>query len=504
MATSELAAWIVLGAPALRLLARRPVRLEMKTHPLLTAGAAVGITVLIVFTHRLLQNSELAGAVFLAAALVSLLFIHLLASPAWGSRRGWPPGSLGLHASLDALEDPDFYRDAAARWGPVFKMRQFARPVVCITDLPRGHVLFSTHADDLRQSNWGPNSLVPGGYVEFMDGDAHARMQALLAPCLSAGATTALSAKRREHVRTSLQLMAGDCHRDDRVDPTPALRRLTFACVAEQTLGVARDSPRFAELFEAVTVLADPLDVVIPPPARARGAFAIVSRHVRDLLDDAENSNPQSHFGQLPSAARNDPALIGNLVLLTSNGFEILHRLLSWTMVRLAEQSEWINATRATADGSPGCADAAAASFVHEVLRLHGSPYVYRQTIRACRVDKFVIPSGWLVRLCVREAHLSTGSFVEPERFDPRRWGTSAHSHNSYLPFGPSGHSCLGDHLTMATAVALVVECITSWDLDIAVNAPPERGNRHWYVPRPHSSLRLRITRAAGRFATGV
>ena len=52
--------------------------------------------------------------------------------PTYGARRGWPPGSLSLADSLDAIDERTFYEDRARELGPVFKMSQFGRPVVCI------------------------------------------------------------------------------------------------------------------------------------------------------------------------------------------------------------------------------------------------------------------------------------------------------------------------------------------------------------------------------------
>ena len=45
------------------------------------------------------------------------------------------PGDTILGMSLDAIGDRTFYQDQAALHGPVFKMSQFGRPVLCILGL---------------------------------------------------------------------------------------------------------------------------------------------------------------------------------------------------------------------------------------------------------------------------------------------------------------------------------------------------------------------------------
>ena len=70
-----------------------------------------------------------------AAALGSTIAIAFLvwrARPTYKRRAGWPPGSLGFGASLDAIDNKAFYLQQAALHGPVFKMSQFGRPVLCV------------------------------------------------------------------------------------------------------------------------------------------------------------------------------------------------------------------------------------------------------------------------------------------------------------------------------------------------------------------------------------
>src|SRR5262245_54045104 len=56
----------------------------------------------------------------------------------YGASRGLPPGSFSLVASLEAIFDHRFYLKQSLRHGPVFKMMQFNKPVVCVVGLEKG------------------------------------------------------------------------------------------------------------------------------------------------------------------------------------------------------------------------------------------------------------------------------------------------------------------------------------------------------------------------------
>jgi cytochrome P450 len=130
------------------------------------------------------------------------------ARPNYGRSRRLPAGSLGLSESLDAIHDPDYYSRTAARLGPVFKMSQIHQPVVCITDLQTGLEFFRDNEDRLLQSEWAFNRLVPGGYLEYMNGDLHAQVRAMLAPSFTREVVAAARPVLTDVTRTQLAAMA--------------------------------------------------------------------------------------------------------------------------------------------------------------------------------------------------------------------------------------------------------------------------------------------------------
>ena len=127
-----------------RIALKPPFRRDMAAFP---ATAAVG-SWMIIRWPLVLHAAAVASAVALIAA-------WWRARPGYGRSAGWPPGSLGIGASLDAINDRTFYLDQARIHGPVFKMSQFGRPVLCVVGLSRGRELLHQNAGALTGARYG-------------------------------------------------------------------------------------------------------------------------------------------------------------------------------------------------------------------------------------------------------------------------------------------------------------------------------------------------------------
>jgi hypothetical protein len=508
----EAALLLVAVAPAIRLFLKKPIRHELGARPAFAAlSLGVAVVVVVLLAWLWIRSDALRRLVVAGVAALALLAL-LRARPGYGRSRGLPPGSLGFAASLDAITDEDFYARCAARWGPVFKMSQFHRPVICVVDLPRGLELLQTQGDALVQTHWGLNPLVPGGYVEFMNGELHARMRRIL----SVGFSDAVLADCRQSivgvVREQLSEMAG--HNGGRsVDPEPFLDRIAFASVLRVVLGVPAASPRADEFVRHFAHLDSPLDTALPTPGRVREAFNELALNVNGLADvaritpsDTLERSVLAEVVDADEAHADDPTVIGNLVLLVSNGREILRGLLRWLLKMSAEDRRWALEMRALSTGAPGAAasvDGFATMFVRETLRTHGSPYIYRVVARTCWLGPYRLPKGWLLRLCVRESHLRPEVFPDPKTFDPRRFADRSYDRTEFCPFGHGAHACLGDELVVEVAKAFVRELALGYDVRIDVDGPSEHRNRHWHFWRPSRQLRIALSAHAGRASTG-
>lgn len=487
---------VVLGVAAIfvaRVLAKRPIRREVKAHPLVAviallvvvAVAAVGV---IVARQSAIGRHLVVGMVGLAA-IVAIVRAH----PHFGRRRGLPPGSLGLATSLDAIDDPDFYARAARTWGPVFKMSQVHQPVVCIVDLAVGHELFRTHAADLAPSRWSFNRLVPGGYIEYMRGSTHGKYRAALGRAFADMRLDGARQVARVMTRDQLQLISRVGASG--LDPEPFLLPVAMASLLKSILGVDPGHPRAARLTELFTDLIRPIELRLPVPRRARDTYAALVAEVRAIATGWSIDGLPSDTSLLGALVRREPAalgddtLVGNLVLMVKEGSIMVRGLLRWVLKRQADDPAFTSSLRT----DPLAAGEFSRRFVLEVLRLHESRYVYRRATRDLTSGAFRIPRGWLVRLCVGEAHERADVFRDPRSFDPDRFDGDPLARGEVVPFGRGDHACLGGELALAIAQSFVEETAAQFDVRTTADGPPWRINRHWGLWRPSPDWRVQV-----------
>lgn len=481
------------SVPLVRIVILRPVRREFATHPLLAMVAAIVAVVAVSLGLWLLVVSPVSRRIIVVVAVALWILGWLHARASFGSGRRLPPGSLGLRTSLEAVDDPSFYARAAVSHGPVFKMRQVHQPVACVTDLPVITDVLERNDGSLGQSQWSFNRLVPGGYLEYMEGAPHARYRRLFADAFT---SESMQGARETIARTSsaqLSAMARAAGVNG-VHPEPYLYPVPFTALLHSILGVSPSHPRVPELtsgFEAITV---PFEVHLPtPPSIAAGYSSLVSI-TRDLAHDAVESSIPSVLRSLvrhDASLAVDDTILGNLVLMVKEGSIMVRGLLRWILKAMASDPSIAEKLRASASNEAQLESLSVAT-VREALRLHESRYLYRTARRDVEVGKYRVPEGWLVRLCMGEAHEDSRHFPEPQRFDPSRFLAGTPGADRYCPFGAGVHSCLGEELTLAIAGGFVREASLRWELRAVRDGPMWRINRHWGLWRP--SLDFRVT----------
>lgn len=130
---------------------------------------------------------------------------------------------------------------------------------------------------------------------------------------------------------------------------------------------------------------------------------------------------------------------------------------------------------------------------VAETLRLEQSEFLYRKAREDVRWKGFLIPKGWLVRVCTRDAHQRAPCFPNAERFDPDRFLHRKFGHGEYAPFGMGRHSCLGTHMVFAIARGFLYELKTSYEVQLIERGGRILGGRHWSHWKPDNSFSIRV-----------
>jgi cytochrome P450 len=419
------------------------------------------------------------------------------ARPAAGRRRGWPPGSLGLRASLRALADYDFYHDQAARWGPVFKTSQYHRPVLCVLGLERCRRFLEEHHERLTSAPLPIDAFVAGGVLRYMEPEAHAKYRHVLQSSLRPQVLRACE-PQLEAIATGIlaELAEGSWGKGTRgKQPRAALDRLVFASLARLFLGIPEEDPALGELRR----LYRDVDhrIFWWRGHRARAAMEGIGARVRDQAERLRTSQSGSATSFLEMSVRQDPdrahdrVFLQNLAYLLHIARRDLTGLSEWLVRLLADHPE--QATQIAAERASGRPSEAAERFLEETLRLRQSEFIYRTVADPIRFEGYSIPAGWIVRLCIRESHTSPEAFFRPREFDPDRFLGTGPGADCYQPFGIHDHTCLGIAVTRTIGRIFVERLATGYEFEVVRDGPMELGLHHHGHWRPSARFHIRL-----------
>jgi len=443
-----------------------------------------------------------------AAALVSATAATVFFRDGYGRARGLPPGSLSPVTSLRALVDRDFYRSEAVRLGPVFKMAQFHQPVVCVVGLTRAQALLQQHDESLGPSPQPLATGVSGGFLRYMRDDMHGVYGPLFRQALSgrvvASAVPAVHAATRAAADAALAESALVNAGSDgtHLQADTLVERVADHAFLRALFGISAGSAADAAFAQAYAPLRRrPLSR--QPTQATTAAMATLRAHLAETVA-AWRANPsEAPVCALSELMRIDPAMpdavcIDNLVFIHRVSASNAAGLLRWLLATLGTHPWWIARLRDSFrddNDSPPLVD----RVIMETLRLSQSEYLYRRLRTDLRFDGFVLPKGWLLRLCIRESHLSAEVFEQPDAFNPDRFLGRDVPRTAYMPFGGDRHACNGVPLTNVISRAFL-ETLTmhyDWSLDGVVGL--ERELRHWSHWRPSRRMAVRLRRCDQR-----
>lgn len=484
----EIVLLVAAGLPLVRLLCKAPVRREARAHPAVAVVfvAVAGVALAAAIWGAARSPSALRAATLVALAIAAAAYVR--ARPAYGARRNLPPGSLGWAVSLDAITQEDFYARAARRWGPVFKMSQFHRPVVCVTDLKLGFEFIGSEAASLEQLGQPWGSLIPGGYLEFMNGARHEHYRALLRRPLSAAVVAATKNEMAAIVRHELQALA----RDPSGDIQECLIRITSLLLVRVFFGVTPGTPETYALLRSFADIDRRMHFAWRPPPKLEADVLRMTETVRRLAGTHHDRlSVVSELVRTSPETLDDPTVVGNLVFMVQIARSTLAGMMFWLLKLAADHPRWMHELRLEHESG---ADTVASHFVSEMFRLWQSEYVYRRTLRACRIGGHRVPAGWLVRVCLREAHGREEVFPAPAVFDPARFAARRYGKDEYAPFSDGPHACFGAVLTTTVGRTFLHELARGFELRVLGDGPPERSNRHWAHWRPGAGLCVALT----------
>ncbi|MBL8982680.1 MAG: cytochrome P450 [Gemmatimonadetes bacterium] len=488
--------WATIGfgaAGGLRLALKPPFRRDLAALPALgvalaLAGLVVGALAVTVFVWQPWTLHVAAALVILAGA-----FLWWRGRPSYGRVWGWPPGSLGIGASLDAIDDKWFYRDQAAQFGPVFKMSQFGRPVLCVVGLARGRALLQEHRDALEGAALPYNRFASKGLLRYMPSADHQAEAPLFRRAFSETALAEREPALRAACRAGLDGLAqrSATHRDG-IDIRPFLSQWAVEGLTGMFLGIDADDERSRRMGQLVQQLEVDRSGGLGWSARMERSLSAATQLLRDLAARESSQEPAHLLGALVRAAPEtlqDEGRLRNLVLFLRLGSGDLAGTLTWLAYQLSANAPWQDAVQRagrTAGAPQGVQPSDLGTrVVLETLRLEQSEYLYRRVVKPFTYEGFHVPAGWILRICVQESHRDPGIFPDPSTFNPDRFLGRTLSKSEYATFGLDGHGCMGASMVHFFGRIFVEELCHAYTIRTVRDAPPEHGTRHRHHWRP-------------------
>lgn len=494
--------WILLlllpWLPVLNLCRRRSFirRLCLFPRALLTLAASFLASVL----AAVALVAFLPQWVLPAAALMALLALYLFgwrARASYGQGRMLPPSKLTL-APPGPWVDYLSYRNNAERYGRIYKMSHFLRPMVCIVNLPLANEFLARHDADTVTPPMPFNRLVPGGFMRYMAPELHRTYRARMQRVFSDPGILDRHAPQAVHeFRSGLNRMA---QHGSPVHPHSFIEQMTFAVLAELFFGIQAGTSSFDRLRSAYETI-DYRRALQTGRSRMDQALAEIESLV--LAEPGDGATLFSHFINDPASSHSirgdDPTLLRNFIFLLQTSWIDVADLLTWAFKFLADQPSCIEPVRQALakDDKPASATAQrlARNIILETLRLEQSEYLMRRTLRDIEFEGFRIPRNWLVRICIRECHLDPKNFERPMEFSPDRFRTGPPAQQQYSPFGMHDKSCLGVAITLWAGQKFVVELARMGSWRVEDDGPRELGAFHW---RPNHRFSVSAPRGPG------
>jgi cytochrome P450 len=125
-------------------------------------------------------------------------------------------------------------------------------------------------------------------------------------------------------------------------------------------------------------------------------------------------------------------------------------------------------------------------------------PLAFGHARRTFNCGGFEVPAGWTVYLALHLVNRDPSIYVEPERFDPDRFGPGREEHRkhplAFIPQGaepPTGHRCLGLEYSTLLTLAFLAILLRRYDWRL----PDQRLDLDWSKrpPEPRDGLMVEL-----------
>lgn len=427
-----------------------------------------------------------------AASITAWVWLWWRSRDDYGRALHLPPGSLAP-LPLGPWQDRFHYMELGRRYGPIFKASHFFHPMICVMKLDSGLKLLKAHDDkSIRSPKVAADRFLPCGFLRGMDPEKHViyrrLVQSLITPQVLAAWEPTIAGDLRPVLEQLSQAGEG-------VLAKPYWETFVRRSFSRLFFGIAPETPEFAQLMAAYDVVRRVSDrriaVAWLPSERLTQRTLAELSHMFErqtapgcLLDELRK---QPEFAHDPQAHR---LLVFMLYLAGSD----VVGMLQWLLKTLCDHPEAGRQLRADVEAGVDQTgpEALARRLTLETLRHHQVEHLYRRVLEDFEWEGFRIPKGWLLRICLAEAHRDPEVFAGAAEFRPERFAENPPSQTEFLPFGAFHRSCVGDKVTHVIARAFLTTLTSEWNWRQVGQAHEGYEAWHWI---PGKDFRVSLTK---------
>jgi len=222
--------------------------------------ARIAVAIVLAWYLVIKAAASLQPAILIPVAAVAAILLFLerwRARVEYGRNRRLLSGSLSLVPRGPWVDDTYYARQVSLH-GPVCKMSQFFRPMVCFMGPAEGVHLLECHTEDLYTPAVRFSRFISKGYIRHMEPAGHAKYKPVIRNALNRKVIADCADDFGRMIAECLERIATlPAAADKGLHPEAEISRLTFRCMLRLFLGVnhrSADVERPAALYEKVEI----------------------------------------------------------------------------------------------------------------------------------------------------------------------------------------------------------------------------------------------------------